>query len=99
MTMLFLSCSSFLLLLLATSALATVPVVTWHGLGGTASECERMIETIREAAPDVHVINVAVGDDPDMDHFNTFLMRCMDQIDLVCEQIMVRLLVVAGSHF
>ena len=61
MTMLFLSCSSFLLLLLATSALATVPVVTWHGLGGTASECERMIETIREAAPDVHVINVAVG--------------------------------------
>ena len=31
------------------------------------------------------------------DHFNTFLMRCLDQIDLVCEQIMVRL-VVASSH-
>ena len=72
-------------------------MVTWHGLGGTASECDRMIETIREALPEVHVLNVAVGDDPDMDHFNTFLMRCMDQIDLVCEQIMVRL-VVAGSR-
>ena len=83
-----------LLLLLSRSAEAAIPVVTWHGLGGTASECDRMIETIREALPDVHVINVAVGEDPDMDHFNTFLMRCMDQIDLVCEQIMVRLVVV-----
>ena len=88
----------FLILLLVRLAKAAIPVVTWHGLGGTASECDRMIETIREAAPDVHVINVAVGGDPDMDHFNTFLMRCMDQIDLVCEQIMVRL-PVAGSHF
>lgn len=48
-----------------------------------------MIDTIREAIPDVHVHNVAVGEDPDMDHFNTFLMKCMDQVDLVCEQIMV----------
>lgn len=23
------------------------PVVTWHGAGGTASECDKMIETIR----------------------------------------------------
>ena len=23
------------------------PVVTWHGAGGTASECDQMIETIR----------------------------------------------------
>ena len=80
------------------SGQAAVPVVTWHGLGGTASECDRMIQTIREALPEVHVINVAVGEDPDMDHFNTFLMRCLDQIDLVCEQIMVRL-AVTGSHF
>ena len=48
------------------SAEAAIPVVTWHGLGGTASECDRMIETIRESLPDVHVINVAVGQDPDL---------------------------------
>ena len=78
-----------LLLLRVTSLLCSPPVVTWHGLGGTASECDRMIDTIREAIPDIHVHNVAVGEDPDMDHFNTFLMKCMDQVDLVCEQIMV----------
>ena len=79
-----------LVLTVVSLSLCSPPVVTWHGLGGTASECDHMIETIREAIPDVHVLNVAVGEDPDMDHFNTFLMRCMDQIDLVCEQIMVR---------
>ena len=87
----------WLLLFFSGSGQAAIPVVTWHGLGGTASECDRMIETIREALPEVHVVNVAVGEDPDMDHFNTFLMRCMDQIDLVCEQIMVRL-AVRGSQ-
>ena len=49
-----------------------------------------MIETIREAIPDLHVLNVAVGEDPDMDYLNTFLMSCVDQVDLICEQIMVR---------
>ena len=88
---------SLLVSLLSTSQ-ASPPVVTWHGLGGTASECDHMIETIREAIPDVHVLNVAVGENPDMDHFNTFLMRCVDQIDLVCEQIMVRLAELSSSH-
>jgi len=87
-----------LLLFFSGSGQAAFPVVTWHGLGGTASECDRMIQTIREALPEVHVINVAVGEDPDMDHFNTFLMRCLDQIDLVCEQIMADPLMSAGYN-
>lgn len=63
------------------------PVVTWHGAGGTASECDKMIETIRSSIPDVHILNVAVGDTPEMDHANTVIMQCNKQIDLVCSMI------------
>ncbi len=34
-------------LLGASHVSGTWPVVTWHGAGGTASECDKMIETIR----------------------------------------------------
>ena len=29
------------------SVMSSIPIVTWHGLGGTQSECDRMIDTIR----------------------------------------------------
>jgi len=76
-----------LLLFFNDCVLADVPIVTWHGIGGSAAECDRMIDTIRLSLPDVHVLNVAVGPDPEMDHANSILMRCVDQIDLVCEQL------------
>ena len=37
----------------------------------------------------MHVLNVAVGSTPDLDHANTLLMKCNDQIDLVCKMIQV----------
>ena len=43
----------------------------------------------RESIPDVHILNVAVGSTPDLDHANTILMKCNDQIDLVCKMIQV----------
>ena len=68
--------------------LSAVPIVTWHGVGGSANECNGLIETIRLSLPDVHILNVAVGPDPEMDHANSVLMRCVDQIDLVCQQLL-----------
>merc|ERR1719500_2225977 len=77
------------LLLGSTSlVLSSVPIVTWHGVGGSASECNGLIDTIRLSLPDVHILNVAIGPDPEMDHANSVLMRCVDQIDLVCQQIL-----------
>ena len=32
----------------------------------------------------MHILNVAVGDTPEMDHANTVIMQCSRQIDLVC---------------
>ena len=81
LTTLFLFCSS-------SSVFSSVPVVTWHGVGGSASECNGLIDTIKLSLPDVHVLNVAVGPDPEMDHANSVLMRCVDQIDLVCQQLL-----------
>jgi len=82
-----------LLLLLLLAALTAaqpgpLPVVTWHGVGGTAAECDSLISTIHAALPGLPVHNVAVGSSPDMDHANSILMRCMDQVDLVCEQLL-----------
>ena len=34
----------------------------------------------RETLPDVHIHNVAVGPDPEMDKANTVFMRCVDQV-------------------
>merc|ERR1712130_249901 len=61
-------------------AVATTPIVTWHGAGGSASECNSLISTIRETLPDVHIHNVAVGPNPEMDKANTVFMRCVDQV-------------------
>ena len=35
---------------------------------------------VRETLPDVHIHNVAVGPDPEMDKANTVFMRCVDQV-------------------
>ena len=35
---------------------------------------------VRETLPEVHIHNVAVGPDPDMDKANTVFMRCVDQV-------------------
>jgi len=64
------------------SVMTSIPIVTWHGLGGTQSECDRMIDTIRESIPDVHILNVAVGSTPDLDHANTILMNAMIRLTL-----------------
>ena len=63
-----------------TGAAGPLPVVTWHGVGGTAAECDSLISTIHAALPGLPVHNVAVGSSPDMDHANSILMRCMDQV-------------------
>ena len=34
----------------------------------------------RDTLPDVHIHNVAVGPDPEMDKANTVFMRCVDQV-------------------
>merc|ERR1712110_356596 len=77
-------------------AVATTPIVTWHGAGGSTSECDSLISTIRETLPDVHIHNVAVGPDPEMDKANTVFMRCVDQAQLVCDQLMVDPLMADG---
>merc|ERR1712098_132151 len=77
-----------LLLCCSPLVLSSVQIVTWHGVGGTAAECNNLIDTIRLSLPDVHVLNVAVGPDPDMDHANSVLMRCVDQIDMICQQLL-----------
>jgi len=68
-------------------ALSVYPVVTWHGIGSDSGECNRLITTIREAIPDVHILNVAIGNASDIDHANSILMKCNDQIDRVCQMI------------
>merc|ERR1719167_374580 len=83
---------------LISCSFATVPIVTWHGIGGSAAECEPMIDTFKKSLPDVHVFNVAVGPDPEMDHANSILMSCMKQIDLVCQQMMDDPLLVAEGY-
>jgi len=75
---------------------ATTPIVTWHGAGGSASECDSLISTIRETLPDVHIHNVAVGPDPEMDKANTVFMKCVDQVQLVCDQLMADPLMADG---
>merc|ERR1711936_1244 len=75
-------------LFLCPSVLPSFPLVTWHGIGGSASECNDLISTVKLSIPDVHVLNVAVGPDLAMDHANSILMRCVDQIDLVCQQLL-----------
>jgi len=87
-----------LLLTLIPSLLATTPIVTWHGAGGSASECDSLISTIRDTLPEVHVHNVAVGDTPEMDKANTLFMRCTDQIDLVCKQLLADPLMADGYN-
>jgi len=77
-------------------ASTTTPIVTWHGAGGSASECDPLISTIRETMPDVHIHNVAVGPDPEMDKANTVFMRCVDQVQLVCDQLMADPLMANG---
>ena len=32
------------------AVMGATPLVTWHGLGGTTSECDRMIDTIRSVS-------------------------------------------------
>ena len=82
--------------------------MTWHGAGGSASECDPLISTIRspflptrplrDSLPEVHVHNVAVGDTPEMDKANTVFMRCTDQIDLVCQQLLADPLMADGYN-
>ena len=38
----------------------------------------------------MHILNVAVGATPELDHANTVLMKCNDQVDLVCKLLQVR---------
>merc|ERR1712179_824515 len=78
----------FQLLYSSSTVFSATPIVTWHGVGGTAAECNSLIDTIKLSLPDVHVLNVAVGPDPDMDHANSVLMRCVDQIDMICKQLL-----------
>merc|ERR1711970_1518338 len=78
----------FQLLCSSSTVFSATPIVTWHGVGGTAAECNSLIDTIKLSLPDVHVLNVAVGPDPDMDHANSVLMRCVDQIDMICQQLL-----------
>merc|ERR1711936_386153 len=66
-------------LFLCPSVLPSFPLVTWHGIGGSASECNDLISTVKLSIPDVHVLNVAVGPDPEMDHANSVLMRGLVQ--------------------
>ena len=47
------------------------------------------IHFCREGIPDVHVLNVAIGDTPDVDEANSILMKCTDQIDHACKMIQV----------
>ena len=37
----------------------------------------------------MHILNVAVGATPELDHANTVLMKCNDQVDLVCKLLQV----------
>ena len=53
----------------------------------TRADCDWFI--FRDSLPDVHILNVAVGDTPEMDHANTVIMQCSRQIDLVCSMIQV----------
>jgi len=78
----------FQLLSSSSPVFSAVPVVTWHGVGGSAAECNSLIDTIKHSLPDVHVLNVAVGPDPDMDHANSVLMRCVEQVDMICQQLL-----------
>jgi len=68
-------------------ALSVYPVVTWHGIGSDSGGCNRLISTIRESIPDVHILNVAIGNTSDIDHANSILMKCNNQIDRVCQMI------------
>ena len=54
---------------------------------GTRADCNWFI--FRESLPDVHILNVAVGATPELDHANTVLMKCNDQVDLVCKLLQV----------
>jgi len=80
--------STLLMLCSYSPVFSVVPIVTWHGVGGSWHECDSLIDTIKLSLPDVHIVNVAVGPNPEMDHANSVLMRCVDQIDLVCEQLL-----------
>ena len=53
----------------------------------TRADCDWFI--FRDSLPDVHILNVAVGATPELDHANTVLMKCTDQVDLVCKLLQV----------
>ena len=59
------------------------------------------IKVYRESIPDVHILNVAIGNTSDIDHANSILMKCNNQIDRVCQMIQVRNLnaFLKYSHF
>merc|ERR1712045_122813 len=77
-----------LFLQIANQALATTPIVTWHGVGGVSGDCDQMIGTIKATLPDVHVFNVAIGQPEIIDGINGVLMPCVDQIDWVCQKLL-----------
>lgn len=64
-----------------------VPIVTWHGVNDNANSCNGMIDEIKKTIPDVHVLNVMIGEDMTEDEYNSILMHSNDQVALVCDMI------------
>lgn len=81
---------SFLsILLLSTISLvrSSLPVVTWHGINNNAAGNEDVVRALKEAIPDLYVVNVMIGADNDADKLNSVMMTANNQVEYVCRMI------------
>jgi len=68
-------------------ALASLPILCWHGVNDNANSCNSPISVAREEIPDLYAVKVQIGDDLAMDEANSILMRANDQVSYVCDLI------------
>merc|ERR1711909_223440 len=74
----------------ATNTSTPVPIVTWHGVNDNANSCNGMINEIKKTLPDVHVLNVKIGEDTTEDEYNSILIHALASGSSHCCSVLAR---------